>query len=139
MIRVHIFNTHRGYRPDVELIRRTARQVFRREKRSDAECNIVFIQDERMIELNGKYLDHWFTTDVLTFPLGGAKAKELIGEIYINIDQARRQALDYNVFIKDEILRLTIHGTLHLMGYRDTSKRQKAEMTRLEDFYLMLK
>lgn len=139
MIRVYIFNTHRGYRPDVEMIRRTARRVFRGEKRSDAECNIVFIQDDRMIELNGEYLDHWFTTDVLTFPLSDAEAKELTGEIYINIDQARRQALDYDVFIKDEILRLAIHGTLHLMGYQDTSKRQKAEMTRLEDFYLKLK
>ena len=136
MIRVRIFNARRHYRLDPGIVRGTARRVFRGEKRTDVECNIVFIHDDQMIELNGLHLRHWFTTDVLTFPLHEPGEMTLTGEVYINVDQARRQALDYKISIKNELLRLTIHGALHLVGYRDASKRQKADMTILENHYL---
>ncbi len=89
-----------------------------------------------MRELNGTYLGHHDTTDVLTFPLHEASDKELVAEIYVNVDQARRQARTYGVTIRNELSRLVIHGVLHLVGYDDTTKPGKEKMKRREDHYL---
>ncbi len=90
-----------------------------------------------MKKLNGTYLRRWTATDVLTFPLHEKGAKTITGEIYVNLDQARRQARIYGVTIKAECARLVIHGALHLIGYDDATPRQKKRMTALEDRYLL--
>ena len=113
------------------------RGVLRGETRKDADLNIVFIADGRMIRMNSTFLKHRNTTDVLSFPLSGTNSRTIEGEIYVNLDQAQRQAKEYRVSIRNETARLVIHGVLHLVGYDDRSKRAKARMTRLEDNYLM--
>ena len=92
-----------------------------------------------MVGLNRKYLNHGTATDVLSFSLNDHQLKHgdlLEGEVYVNLDQARRQARRFGETIRDEVGRLVIHGILHLVGYGDASERQKKLMTRLEDTYL---
>jgi probable rRNA maturation factor len=76
------------------------------------------------------YLNHDFVTDVLSFPLESGRLLE--GEIYVNLDRARAQAGEYGVSQANEIARLVIHGTLHLVGFDDTTA-QKAKVMKVQE------
>lgn len=88
-----------------------------------------------MIALNSTYLRHRYTTDVLSFSLN-EHANALDGEVYVNLDQARRQAKEYSVSEREERKRLVVHGVLHLTGYEDTTVKQREEMHQHENIYL---
>jgi len=136
MIRVDSFNDHPGRRVRHEDVRRTAAAVVRTEGRRHADLRLVFTNDTRMRTLNTRWLGHRRTTDVLTFPFEDRSAEMLEGEIYVNLDQARRQAARERVSERSEISRLVIHGVLHLLGYDDASPSQKKVMSGKEDEYL---
>ena len=138
MIRIRIFNVHPKHRVNNRALVNLSRKVFKGEETTQAECNIVVLDDKRMIAMNGGYLNHWYVTDVLAFPLHESTEQGIEGEVYVNVDQARRQAREYGVTLKNELARLVIHGVLHIIGYRDSTKIQKARMSRLEDKYLTL-
>ncbi len=139
MTDIRVFNAHPEYRASTSTTTTIslARRVLAAEHRTRVRCSIVYIDDRRMIELNTKYLRHRYTTDVLTFPLHEEGDEELLGDVYISLDQARRQAAQYAVSIKHEVARLVIHGVLHLVGHRDTTRAGKKRMTELEDEYLL--
>ncbi len=136
MIHVYAFNAHPKHKIRPREAIDLARRVLTGERRMRAEITIVFVTDRRMTHLNREYLGHRHTTDVMSFPLSGSGAKTLEGEVYINLDQARRQAREYNVSIRSEVARLIIHGILHLAGYDDRTRPQKVRMTRMENLYL---
>ncbi|MBK7986366.1 MAG: rRNA maturation RNase YbeY [Ignavibacteria bacterium] len=83
--------------------------------------------------MNRKFLQHDYPTDVITFPL---EDNPLEGEIYISIDTAIEQARDYNVSVAQELMRLAAHGTLHLIGYDDSTDEERARMSELETLYI---
>jgi probable rRNA maturation factor len=97
---------------------------------------IVFTHSRAIRKMNREYLKHDYVTDVIAFPFGEDGGVE--GEIYINLDAARKQARDYGVTYTDESRRLLIHGALHLLGYDDTTMRSKKKMGEREDMYLEL-
>jgi probable rRNA maturation factor len=136
MIRINVFNTHPRYRGRRAESSRFARTVLRGEGIRDADVGIVFTGDRTMLRLNRTYLRHHYQTDVLTFPLSDNPKEGLDGEIYINLEQARRQARTYRVPAADEVARLVAHGILHLTGYSDHTVRERHEMTAREDYYL---
>ncbi|HEY3935263.1 MAG TPA: rRNA maturation RNase YbeY [Gemmatimonadales bacterium] len=92
----------------------TVRQVLRRERR-DASVHVTFVGKRVMSRLNHRYLGHRGPTDVLSFPLlqrdGG-----VAGDIYICRYAAARNARDHGAAVRHELLRLVVHGTLHLLG-----------------------
>ena len=136
MIRVVVFNAHRHYKIRHAETISMVKRVLRREEIIKAFISIVFINDRRMVQLNKEFLDHRYPTDVLSFPLEETTKSRIEGEVYVNLDQARRQASEYHVSLKNERARLVIHGVLHLAGYRDTDVRDKKKMHTLEDFYM---
>lgn len=135
MIRLRVFNAHPVHRVRAKEVAAMGRAALRKEKVTDADCNIVFIGDRRMIALNSRYLQHRTATDVLSFSLGES-GNGLVGEVYVNVDQARRQARFYGATYRSEIARLAIHGLLHLAGHDDRTPRQKEAMRRREDAFL---
>jgi probable rRNA maturation factor len=135
MIRVQVFNTHHRHRINSREILLFARRVLRGEHKTEAEIRIIFISDSHMLELNGQYLNHWYATDVLSFPLS-ERGTTIEGEIYVNLDQARRQSRKYRVTIKQEVARLVAHGVLHLVGYNDHTAAGRKRMREREDAYL---
>ena len=137
MIDIRVFNAHPTYRTSITNTLKLARHVLFAEQRTNVQCSIVYINDRRMRELNQRYLHKHRTTDVLTFPLHQEGARGIAGEVYISLDQARRQAKYYKATAKSETARLVIHGVLHLIGYEDRTKRQKTRMKKLEDRYLL--
>jgi probable rRNA maturation factor len=138
MIRVQSFNDHPGRRIRHADVRRTVAAVVRKEGRRHADLRLIFTTDARMRTLNTRWLGHRSTTDVLSFPFDDRPAEVLEGEVYVNLDQARRQAATERVSDRNEISRLVIHGVLHLIGYDDTSPAKKKIMTGKEDEYLRI-
>ena len=136
MICVQAFNTHPRYHAGIKETIFLATVVLRKEGARNAELSVVFINDTEMIAMNGRFLKHRYATDVLSFSLADNNRKHVEGEVYVNMDQARRQAKEYGVSIKNEIARLVIHGILHLVGFQDNTRQGKKRMTVREDYYL---
>jgi probable rRNA maturation factor len=105
------------------------------ERIEHAVIEITIVDDKEIRRINNEYLQHDYTTDCITFPL----ANEVVnGEIYISIDTARVQADEYNVSLKNELMRLAVHGTLHLIGYDDKTAELRTLMNELESYYISL-
>lgn len=99
------------------------------------ELNFIFCSDLYLLSINQKYLKHDTYTDIITFDNSENK-KEIAGDIFISLDRIRENALNFIVKEEDELQRVMIHGTLHLLGYKDKGKAAKALMTEKEDLYL---
>jgi len=98
---------------------------------SIVSINVSFVDKKEILELNGKYLNHHFTTDILTFNYNGSNS-DLDGEIIISYEDAVENAQRFNISGKEEYLRLIIHGILHLVGYDDQQINDKLKMKRKE-------
>ncbi|MBK6909627.1 MAG: rRNA maturation RNase YbeY [bacterium] len=115
-----------------------AGSATRRITQSVGTIRFVLVNDRRMAKLHRDFLSTPGTTDVITFNLTDPGAA-LEGEIYICLDQARRQARQYRVPLYQEIARLATHGVLHLAGLDDATPRERAAMRKLEDRALGLR
>jgi len=90
----------------------------------------IFVDDEYLADMHGRYLDDPDKTDVITFDLG---EQAIQGEIYISYQRAVEQAALFQVTYEAEVIRLIIHGLLHLAGYDDIEEADRIEMKRLEN------
>ncbi len=99
--------------------------------------NLVLTTDRRIRSLNRQFRNHDAVTDVLSFNLDeGEESGGLLGEIYISVPAARRQAKEFGVSLSDELLRLACHGLLHLAGFDHRAPVGARRMKRLEEAYL---
>ena len=94
--------------------------------------NVNFVTDEYMLQINKEYLSHDYNTDIITFNYSGSN-NDLDGEIFISIHEAIVNALKYNVDLGSEIVRLVIHGILHLVGLDDKNASDKRKMKKEEN------
>jgi len=101
------------------------------------ELNYIFCSDNHLLEINKKFLNHDFYTDVISFDY--SEDENITGDIFISYERVKENARDFSIPIKDELHRVIIHGLLHLMGYSDKTTPQKSEMKSKEDFYLSLR
>ncbi len=108
--------------------------VLRCEKCRAGEISIVYCGDRFIKKINRAYLQHDYATDTISFRLNEGKAIE--GECYISLDTVRRNARQYKQSFLDELLRVTIHSVLHLVGYDDETEAQRKVMTEKENDYL---
>ncbi len=81
----------------------------------EAELSITLVDDEEIKRLNREYRGHDRPTDVIAFSLGGPG--QPLGDVYVGAEQARRQAEALGVPLSEELVRLAIHGTLHVLGH----------------------
>ncbi len=81
----------------------------------DAEVSVTLVDDAEIKRLNREYLGRDRVTDVIAFSLGSPE--EPLGDVYVGADQARRQAEALGVSLTEELVRLAIHGTLHVLGH----------------------
>jgi len=95
----------------------------------------VLVDNERIQELNARFLGRNRPTDVIAFPLE-ADRDDIWGEIYVSEDQAKEQASEYGVSFEEELVRIVIHGILHLLGYDDGDRQSRGKMMEREDHYL---
>jgi probable rRNA maturation factor len=98
--------------------------------------SFIIVSDREMAKMHRQYAGVPGTTDVLTFDLSDPQGG-IEGEIYICLDQAKRQAAEYKVTLSDEVARLAIHGVLHLADYDDHTEADRKVMKSLEDEILL--
>lgn len=115
-----------------------ARAVLSGESVKEAKISLAFVDDDTIAGLNKRFLDHDGPTDVITFPLSGQGARKLEGEIVIGVEVARREAETRGHDVNTELCLYVIHGTLHLCGYEDESRKGAADMRRKEREYVRL-
>ena len=115
---------------------RVVQSVLEYESVRSFQVSVVFVGSRFIRRINRQYLHHDYVTDVIAFPLGEGHNAPLEGELYVNLDRAKSQAREYGVTHTEETRRLLIHGTLHLLGYADSTRRKKAQMTKREDLLL---
>ena len=109
--------------------------LFNEEKKEISSLDYIFCNDHYLIELNQQFLQHNYYTDILTFDLS-QKTGPMVGEIYISVDRVKENYKIYGSTLEKELLRVMIHGALHLCGYNDTTSKQRNRMTKKEDYYL---
>ena len=127
-----VFSDQRGRLPKKESAL-LANRILKKEKKR-LPVNIIFSNDNYLHELNSRFRNKNRPTDVLAFPAD--PDEEILGEIYISVETARRQARDYRVTLKKEILRLVAHGTLHLCGYDHQDSGEATRMRNMEDKHI---
>lgn len=94
--------------------------------------SISFINSKELRDINKEYLDHDYETDVITFNYSRQK-KNIDGEILISFEEAKVNAKRYNVKLGQELLRLVIHGMLHLLHFDDKNEESKKIMKKEEN------
>ncbi|MEX2399705.1 MAG: rRNA maturation RNase YbeY [Rhodothermales bacterium] len=113
---------------------RVLKRVFVAEGVQPKRLTVVLADHDTVLDLNRRYLEHDYYTDVLAFDYGGPDRLE--GEIYIDLDTAAERCDEYESAYEQEALRYAVHGLLHLIGYSDKTPEEKTEMHELEDRYL---
>ena len=111
--------------------------VLTNEGHDTAEVTFIFTDDESIRGLKKQFFDMDVYTDVITFNLED-EGEPLEGEIYISWDRVKDNALTLNVDLDEELQRMVVHSSLHLVGYEDDTVDAKAEIAKLEEKYLSL-
>jgi rRNA maturation RNase YbeY len=101
-----------------ERVASVAEGVLRAERVRDATVSVAFVTDRRIAELNRRHLGHPGPTDVISFAFEPVSRKvEVVGDVYISPGVARRNARAHGRGVREELLRLVVHGMLHVVGH----------------------
>jgi rRNA maturation RNase YbeY len=111
-------------------------EIFRLENKSLKRLDYIFCSDEYLLEINKINLQHDYYTDIITFDC--SKDEKIIGEIYISIDRVMENAAIFKTTFSKELHRVLFHGALHLCGYNDKTKKERALIRQKEDYYIGL-
>ena len=112
------------------------KQIIESHKKSVGEISIVMCSDKLLLETNQKYLNHDYYTDIITFDY--TEGGQINGDLMISYERVKENASKENVAVQEELRRVMAHGVLHLLGFKDKSEREAAEMRAQEDAALDL-
>jgi rRNA maturation RNase YbeY len=101
------------------------------------DLTYIFVNDEKLLEINRQFLQHDTYTDIITFDFSNNK-EEISGEIYISLERIEENAQKFDVSFWEELLRVAAHGLLHLIGFKDKTKKEKALMTEQENLCILM-
>ena len=119
---------------DGKLITIWLNSVVKNENKSIGKISVIYVDDNYLLDINIKYLKHNYFTDIITFNYN--QGLNISGDLYISIDTIKSNAEFYDTNFKNELLRVIVHGVLHLLGYNDCEESEKIVMREREDFYL---
>ncbi len=94
----------------------------------------VYCGNKMIHRINREFLGHDYPTDTITFRYN--KGSEIDGEFYVSLDAVKDNAAKFSVDFQEELLRVTFHSALHLIGYDDQSVEDRALMQEKENFFL---
>jgi probable rRNA maturation factor len=115
-----------------ELMEAAVRRALTESPATDAEISVTLLDDAQMEALNARYLGVDAPTDVLAFSLGEG---QVVGDVYVGFERARSQAAEHHVPLREELIRLAIHGTLHVLGHDhpEGPERARSQMFTLQE------
>ncbi len=111
-------------------------KIINKYSRTTGDINYLFCDDSYILEVNKRFLNHNYFTDIITFDY--CNANVISGDLIISIDTVKTNSLLYNTTFTEELLRVIIHGILHLIGFNDHSDDEKKQMRELENKALNL-
>ena len=94
----------------------------------------IFCSDTYLLEMNKQYLAHDTYTDIITFNYN--EGHYISGDIFISVDRVKENAKSFKTTFEDELHRVMAHGVLHLLGFNDKTKKDEAEMRKMEEMAL---
>jgi len=109
-------------------------EVIRLNNHQTGHLSFVFCTDDYLLDVNKKFLNHDYYTDIITFDYN--ESNIVSGDFIISIDRVKENALIHKCTFHTELYRVIIHGVLHLLGFSDKSEIQQKEMRESEDLYL---
>lgn len=115
-------------------IRKLIEKVISEEGKISGDLNFILTSDKTLKKMNIEFLKHNYFTDVMSF--GSVVGNTVEGEVYISAERVKINALNYKVSYYNEMLRVIIHGTLHLCGYTDESDDERSNMRLRENFWM---
>jgi probable rRNA maturation factor len=110
------------------------KKIIELEKKKLGELNFLFTNDEELLDINTKFLEHSTYTDIITFD--SCEGKQVNGDIIISVERVTDNAKKFKVDFETELHRVVIHGVLHLLGYKDKKKNEAKDMRDKEDWAL---
>lgn len=110
------------------------RMVAESEIKRIGDISIIFCSDNYILDVNMKYLQHDYFTDIITFDY--CEGDRLSGDLFISIDSVRENAKLYNTEFNEELNRVMVHGILHLIGYDDHTQKNQKLMRTKENYFL---
>ena len=117
-------------------IKQWIKQVREAKGKKTGNITYIFCDDEYLLEVNKQYLQHDYYTDVITFDY--VENDLISGDIFISTDRVRENALAFGSSETEELHRVIIHGTLHLLGLKDKSEKEASQMRQAENEALKL-
>ena len=136
MINVQIETDQKLVKLKEKSILKLVSMVMKSEDIKTAEILLIFTTDNVLMELKKKYFNQEHFTDVIAFRLNDYNEDKVEGEVYISVPQVRKNAKQYNQAFNNELSRIIIHGSLHLLNYKDKTTQEKINMTEKEDYFL---
>jgi probable rRNA maturation factor len=118
------------------IIREWIKKTIQKEGYKLNILNYNFCTDEKLLEINKEFLQHDYYTDIITFQL--SEDKNITGDIYISLDRVKENAKFNKTTYTNELMRVIIHGVLHLCGYKDKTTKDQKLMREKEDYYISL-
>ena len=130
---VEINNLQKKIKTNNSLIRKAILHTLKSEKCSqDTRVSVAVVTDSKIKQMNAAYRKKDSITDILAFPMEDDEfpqvCKSILGEIVISAESAEIQARNMNISFDEEMIRLSIHGTLHLLSYTDSSTHDARKM-----------
>ena len=116
---------------------RWLKMVAGSEIRTIGDINIIFCSDNYILDVNMRYIQHDYFTDIITFDY--CEGNKLSGDLFISIDSVRENAREYGAGFDEELHRVIVHGILHLIGYDDHTPAEERQIHEKEDYYLKLR
>lgn len=121
------FNYESDFKLELEPVyEKWIQQIIISENKTEGEINFIFCDDEYLLDINQRYLDHDYYTDIISFDY--SLANELHGDVFISTDRVMENASTFNVSFQNELLRVMAHGILHYCGYKDKLEADSQEM-----------
>ena len=124
--------TEKGIKIKKSLLHNIIASICKEHELNIFSLEINVVSTEAMLKLNKKYLNHNYSTDIITFDYSNER-NNLDGEIFISINDAAENSKKYHVTLNNEILRLVTHGFLHMTGYDDVTLANRKRMKKVED------
>ena len=111
--------------------------VAESEIRRLGQISIIFCSDNYILDINQRFLQHDYFTDIITFDY--CEGDRLSGDLFISVDSVRENAIEYGSSFNGELNRVMVHGILHLIGYDDHTDEDIRQMRSKENYYLSLR
>lgn len=136
MIRYYCQDTDFVFKPKL-ITKQWLKTVAGSEMKKLGDISIIFSSDNYILDINIKYLQHDYFTDIITFDY--CVGNVISGDLFISVDSVRENSMYFKTKFEDELDRVIVHGLLHLIGYDDHTDEQQELMRRKENYYLSIR